>query len=179
MFFLNIFMISVSAADGLTNCQLRVRSLLSVKILTVQYWLLVQNDTNILISDHILIRVVCPVNRNSQGFEDEMAIEAQSVIEQNSKSSRICEDMQACTPHDKNVLSLTALQTETHMPDPVSCKKVRYREFTRILCMREYNIYKKICSLLISICKRVFDCFFCSSLSFESTARVFHIYFKN
>ncbi|XP_062866695.1 aprataxin and PNK-like factor isoform X2 [Trichomycterus rosablanca] len=60
--------------------------------------------------------------RNSQGFEDEMEIETQ--IEQNSKFSRSCEEMLACTQQAKNSLSLTATQTETYMPDPYSSSQV-------------------------------------------------------
>ncbi|MCJ8748114.1 hypothetical protein PDJAM_G00161240 [Pangasius djambal] len=67
--------------------------------------------------------------RNSQGFqeEEEEVMETASETEQNSKSSRSCEETLAYTPQAKNSPSFTyksKTRDEAHTADPAACNQV-------------------------------------------------------
>lgn len=80
-------------------------------------------------------------NRNSQGFEEEeeeekveeeKVVEMVSETEQNSKSSRSCEETLAYTPQAKSTPSFTyesPPRDETHKADRGACNQVGVTEF--------------------------------------------------
>ncbi|GAA6071588.1 aprataxin and PNK-like factor, partial [Tachysurus ichikawai] len=71
--------------------------------------------------------------RNSQGFEEEET-EIESETEQNSKSSRSCEETLAYTPQAKHCPSFTYEATardEPHTADSAACDQVGFKRCSR------------------------------------------------